>query len=370
MPFADELIGAPAVSALTAALRSVSPGARLPRLSAAGTALAPLALRERSDLIRDALLADLPGDYASFARTVRAAAGAPAFTGWLIWPVTSAVAAKAIDEGGVDAFDDALALLAELTPRLTSEFALRALLGQDLGRALATILLWTRSESADVRRLASEGTRPLLPWAVRVPGILAEPKATLPILDALYRDESEYVRRSVANHLNDISRRDPELVVATASEWMAAPDDNTARVVRHGLRTLVKQGHPGALEVLGFTSAHLDVTGPLLTSGTVVIGETLSFTGSVRNLGQEPARLVIDYVVHHVKANGTLTAKTFKLTTRTVEPGETYELSRAHSFRVLTTRRYHPGRHAVELQVNGVRSGRAEFTLVAVADEG
>jgi 3-methyladenine DNA glycosylase AlkC len=366
MPFADELIGAQTVRALAAALRTVSPGASLTRLDAAETALAPLALRERSDLIRDALLADLPGDYTSFARTVRAAAAeSPSFTGWMIWPVTSAVAAKAIGEGGVDAFDDALALLAELTPRLTSEFALRALLNTDLGRALGAIGPWTRSESADVRRLASEGTRPLLPWAVRVPGILAEPKATLPILDALYRDESEYVRRSVANHLNDISRHDPELVVATAQVWMAAPDDNTARVVRHGLRTLVKQGHPGALELLGFTSANLDVTGPLLTAETVVIGETLSFTGSVRNLGQEPARLVIDYVVHHRKANGTLTGKTFKLTTRTVEPGETYELSREHSFRVLTTRRYHPGQHAVELQVNGVRSGRAEFALVA-----
>ncbi|WP_439658693.1 DNA alkylation repair protein [Lentzea sp. HUAS TT2] len=366
MPFADELIGAPAVRALVTSLRAVTPRARLPRLSAAETALAPLALRERSDLIRDALLADLPGDYASFAQTVRAAAEkAPSFTGWLIWPVTSAVAAKAIDEGGVDAFDDALALLAELTPRLTSEFALRSLLNADLGRALGAIVHWTRSESADVRRLASEGTRPVLPWAIRVPGILADPKATLPILDALYRDESEYVRRSVANHLNDISRSDPDLVVATAGAWLAEPGENTERLVRHALRTLVKQGNPGALALLGFTAAELDVTGPVLGADTVAIGETLSFTGSVRNLGQEPARLVIDYVVHHRKANGTLTGKTFKLTTRTVEPGETYELSREHSFRVITTRRYHPGRHAVELQVNGVRSGRAEFTVVA-----
>ncbi|WP_394617023.1 DNA alkylation repair protein [Lentzea sp. JNUCC 0626] len=368
MPFADELIGVPAVRALVTALRVVSPRARLSRVRQAETSLAPLALRERSDLIRDALLADLPGDYASFARTVRAAAAeAPTFTGWLIWPVTSAVAVKAVEEGGVDAFDDALALLAELTPRLTSEFALRTLLAADLGRALAAIGHWTRSESADVRRLASEGTRPLLPWAVRVPGILAEPEATLPILNALYRDESEYVRRSVANHLNDISRRDPDLVVATAAAWTAAPDANTGGVVRHGLRTLVKQGHPGALELLGFTSADLDVTGPLLSGDTVAVGETLSFTGSVRNLGQEPARLVIDYVVHHRKANGTLTGKTFKLTTRTVAPGETYEFSRAHSFRVLTTRRYHPGQHAVELQINGVRSGRAEFALTADA---
>lgn len=365
MPFADELIGTRTVRALIDSLRAVRPRARLPRLNDAEKALAPLALRERSDLIRDALLDDLPGDYASFAATVRAAADrSPSFTGWLIWPVTSAVATKAISEGGTDAFDDALALLAELTPRLTAEFALRALLNTDLERALGTILGWTRSQDEHVRRLASEGTRPLLPWAIRVPGVLGAPEATLPILDALHRDESEYVRRSVANHLNDISRRHPDEVVATASGWMAAPDANTARLVRHGLRTLVKQGHPGALALLGFTSARLDVVGPLLAADTVTIGETLSFTGSVRNLDAEPARLVIDYVVHHRKANGTLTGKTFKLTTRTVEPGETYELRREHSFRVLTTRRYHPGEHAVELQVNGVRSGRAGFVLV------
>ncbi|WP_406688598.1 DNA alkylation repair protein [Saccharopolyspora sp. ID03-671] len=366
MPFADELIGAQTVRALTAALRAAEPRARLAKLRAAEFVLAPLPLRERSDLLRDALLADLPGDYDSFAATVRAASErATSFTGWLIWPVTSAVAVKSIENGTGEAFDDALALLAELTPRLSSEFALRVLLSHDLERALVTVLGWTASENEHVRRLASEGARPFLPWAVRVPGVLAEPRSTLPILDALYCDQSEYVRRSVANHLNDLSRREPDLAVKTAAAWMeGASSDNTVRLVRHGLRTLVKQGHPGALELLGFTPARLDVTGPLLASNTVTIGQTLTFSASVRNRESEPARLAIDYVVHHRKANGDLTGKTFKLTTRTVGPGETIELTRGHSFRPLTTRRYHPGLHRIELQVNGVRFGRVEFTLL------
>lgn len=370
MPFADELIGAPAVRDLAAALRLTAPKSRV---AAAEAALAPLSLRERSDLLRDALLADLPGDYASFAATIRAAAaGAPSFTGWLIWPVTSAVAVKAVDEGTAAAFDDALALLAELTPRLTAEFALRTLLNHDLDRALAAIEGWARSDSHDVRRLASEGTRPMLPWAVRVPRVLAEPRATLPILNALYRDESEYVRRSVANHLNDLSRREPELAVATASAWLAEPGDDpaaTGKLVRHALRTLVKQGHPEALGLLGFAPTRVEVTGPRLASDTVAIGGSLRFTATVHNPDPDPARLAIDYVVHHRKANGTLTGKTFKLTTRVLAPGESFELSRKHSFRVITTRRYHPGPHALELQVNGVRSGRAEFVLEAGADE-
>lgn len=364
MPFADELIGVPTVRALVKAVRTAAPRAPLTALRAVEPALAPLSLRERSDLLRDALLTDLPGDYPSLAATIRKAAAAPGFTGWLIWPVTSAIAVKAVEQDDPAAFDDALALLAELTPRLTAEFALRILLNHDLDRALAVILGWTGSPDHDVRRLASEGTRPMLPWAVRVPRVLAEPKATLPIVNALYRDESEYVRRSVANHLNDLSRREPDLVVATASEWLAEPGPDTARLVRHALRTLVKQGHPGALGLLGFAPARVDVTGPRLSANTVTVGETLTFTATVHNLEPEPARLAIDYVVHHRKANGTTTAKTFKLTTKLLGPGESHELSREHSFRLITTRRYHPGAHALELQVNGVRSGRADFELV------
>ncbi|WP_243795248.1 DNA alkylation repair protein [Saccharopolyspora gloriosae] len=365
MPFADELIGAHTVRELTSALRVVLPSAPLSAVRAAGSALPPLALRERSDLLRDALLADLPDGYEEFASTVRTARDrAPTFTGWLIWPVTSAVAAKAIEDGGAAAFQDVLALLAELTDRLSSEFALRSLLNHDLGRALGTISGWTASDDEHVRRLASEGTRPYLPWAVRIPAVLADPSSTLPILADLYRDDSEYVRRSVANHLNDLSRVDPGLAVVTAAKWLAAPDANTDRVVRHGLRTLVKRGHPEALRLLGFAPARVDVTGPDLAATTVSIGEVLTFTAAVHNPEPEPARLAIDYLVHHRKADGSQTAKTFKLTTRTLAPGETVELTRAHPFRVLTTRRYHPGPHGIELQVNGVRSGRTDFTLL------
>jgi hypothetical protein len=205
----------------------------------------------------------------------------------------------------------------------------------------------------------------LLPWAKRVPAILAHPRATLPVLDALHRDESEYVRRSVANHLNDLSRQQPDIVVDTAARWLADPDENTARLVRHGLRTLVKNGHPGALELLGFTRAPaVEVVGPTLTARTIPFGGTLGFTATITNTSTAPATLAVDYIVHHMKANGSLRGKTFKLTTMTLAPGEERRLTREHSFRVITTRRYHPGTHAIELQLNGVVSGRTEFTLL------
>jgi len=224
---------------------------------------------------------------------------------------------------------------------------------------------WTAHPDEHVRRLASEGTRPRLPWARRVRAILARPDAVIPVLDALYRDPSDYVRRSVANHLNDISRAEPGLAAATARRWLHEPDAHTEALVRHAMRTLVKAGDPAALGLLGFAPpAHITVTGFAVTAATVRIGGELSFDFSLRNNGAEPIRLAIDYVIHHRKANGALTPKVFKLTTRTLEPGGGTTIARTHSFRPISTRRYYPGEHAIEIQVNGTRHGRREFVLV------
>ncbi|GHH76164.1 DNA alkylation repair protein [Promicromonospora soli] len=366
MPFADELISDSTATALTEAVRAAAPDVVLRALPETVGRLGDLSLRERADLLRDALLADLPGSYEDLALVVRTArAGAAPFGGWLIWPVTSAVAARAVEENTDAAFDDAMALLADLTGRLSAEFAIRTLLRHDLDRAIGAVAAWAGSDDVDVRRLASEGTRPYLPWAVRVPEILARPDVTVPVLDALYRDESDYVRRSVANHLNDLSRDHPELVVATAGRWLADPATTTPGLVRHALRTLIKRGHPGALELLGFGPASLEIDGPVLGAARVPFGGTVRFTAAVRNVSAEQARLSIDYVVHHRKANGSQTAKTFKLTTRTLAPGEQLQISREHSFRPITTRRYYPGPHAVTLQINGVATDRATFELDA-----
>jgi 3-methyladenine DNA glycosylase AlkC len=365
MPFADDLIGTHTALALTSAVQAATPGTALPALRAAPDRLALLSLRQRSDLLRDAILSDLPGTYDDLAAVVRTAWRSPRyFAGWLIWPVTSAVAQRAIEDGSDAAFDDALALLAELTSGLSSEFAIRGLLRHDLDRALTHIAdHWVGSDDVDVRRLASEGTRPYLPWAIRVPAIVADPRSTLPILTALYRDDSEYVRRSVANHLNDISRDRADVAVATAREWLDHPDANTLRLVRHGMRTLIKRGDPAALELMGFRSAMLDVDGPSIDVKTVPIGGSLRFTARITNRDAEPARLSIDYAVHHRKSNGTSSAKTFKLAVRTLDAGETATVGREHSFRPLTTRKYYPGAHAIELLVNGTSAGTAEFDL-------
>lgn len=365
MPTADELLGDHAVKALISTLKTAEPGASLATLRRVRNTLGPLSLRQRTDALKDAILADLPGDYDHLERVVRTALTQDAFTGWLIWPVTEAVTARALESGRDAAFDAGLRLLADLTGRLTAEFAIRPLLEHDLDRALAIILAeWVTSPDEHVRRLASEGTRPFLPWAVRVPAILARPAGTVPIIDALYRDESDYVRRSAANHLNDLSRQQPQLTVDTAARWLASPDANTAGLVRRALRTLVKSGRPDALELLGYSRPDgIRAAAPLLAGRTVALGGEITFTVTIANTADAPARLAVDYVVHHRKANGSQTPKVFKLTTTTLGPGESVTLTRRHSFKEITTRRYHPGEHALQVQVNGVAGERATFEV-------
>ncbi|CAM2980217.1 3-methyladenine DNA glycosylase AlkC [Williamsia muralis] len=366
MPFADELLGASAVEGLTTCLMLA--GYDTARTSATVTEFDGMALKNRSDLVRDALIGDLPEPFTEFVSAVNKLIDQPGCTGWMVWPITEAVALRATAQRTTGAFDIGLALLAELTPRLTSEFALRTMLLADLDRTLAAARAWAESPDHHVRRLASEGTRHYLPWARRIPELLRHPEATLPIVDALYRDPSEYVRRSVANHVNDLSRHHPDLVVSTAARWQSAPDANTGKLVRHALRTLVKKGDPGALALLGFDApTGLDLT-ELIVDPTVDTGDKLTFAVTLAHSGESPVNVVVDYSIGFRKANGAITHKVFKLATKTMRPGEHLSLSKSHSFAPITTRRYHPGRHELAVQVNGRRMGVAEFDLLGAVD--
>ncbi|OZF54852.1 DNA alkylation repair protein [Rhodococcus sp. 14-2470-1b] len=366
MPTADELLGAGVVTDLVRHL-----GGRMPTTLATTREFDGLSLSDRTRVVRDALLEELPAAYAPFEKKIRTALKKSTFTGWMIWPVTEAVAVRATTSGpekeapetaDTATFDSGLALLADLTPRLTSEFAIRTFMDANLDRTLQAAQTWTSHEDEHVRRLATEGTRPFLPWARRVTALTARPDATVPILDALYRDESEYVRRSVANHLNDLSRTAPALVVTTARRWTEAPDDNTPRLVRHALRTLVKKGNPDALALLGFARPDgVTVHGLTVTPKDVVSGGEMTFRFELASTSE--LAVAVDYVLHHVRANGTRSPKVFKLTTRTLAPGSPAVLTRSHSFRPISTRRYYPGEHVLEIQVNGSTLARTVFNL-------
>ncbi|PCG83130.1 DNA alkylation repair protein [Streptomyces sp. WZ.A104] len=360
MPTADELIN-PRTTDLLASVMAAGGAAPATALRGCGALLEDLAFSRRVTAVKEAVLADLPDAYPAFADVVHAALRQPEFTGWMTFPVNAAVTERALAS---DVFEPGLDLLATLTPLLTAEMAVRPFLSADPPRALERAMLWTRHPDPHVRRLASEGTRPRLPWASRLTAFVADPTPALPILDALYRDPSEYVRRSVANHLNDISHDHPGTAVTTAARWLAEPAPTTPALVRHGLRTLVKAGDRDALALLGHDpDVRVRVVGPDVRTPHVQLGEDLVFGYEVTNTGPRTARLVIDYVVHYRKANGSLSPKVFKLTSRDLLPGERRSGVRRHPLRPLSTRRHHPGAHRVQLQINGRPYDSCPFTL-------
>ncbi|KPN18734.1 DNA alkylation repair protein [Arthrobacter sp. Edens01] len=358
----DNLLGPAEVAVLHRCLAAAAPVHGLQKLMESVPALDPLSLRSRTDLLAGVLAGAYPS-YAKASAAYRSALQDPGFEGWIMWPVSESAVTLALADGSSSAFDDVLELLAELTPRLTSEFAIRRLLQADLNRALDTVGRWVVHPDPRVRRLASEGTRPYLPWAIRVPALTERPRATLPILDALRDDPSEDVRRSVANHLNDISRHAPEITVQTAARWQETASPATLRVIRHGLRTLIKKADPNALALLGFTPAEITVEGPESPTTRLSLPGRMTFGCTLENTGSTAARLAVDYVVHYVKANGQTAPKVFKLAVLDLAPGERRTLAAAHEFRQMTTRRHYAGKHSLQLQVNGVRYGGLAFEL-------
>ncbi|MFB2584540.1 hypothetical protein [Herbiconiux liukaitaii] len=359
----DDLISPAVVAQLRAAVQTVAPTVELPALAAAQNAVPGSRLRDRVDIVRDALLADLPEGFDAGERIVLAVLDEPGFAGWMIWPVTEFVASRALDSGSEADFDAGMALLARLTTGLTAEFAIRDLLIARPERGLAIMRDWATHDDEHVRRLASEGSRAYLPWAKRVPWLVAHPRATRGILDTTSRDPAEYVRRSAANHLNDLSRIDPAVVLETAAGWAAEPTAHTPWVLRHGLRTLVKRGDQAALALLGFEGDGLHVARPVLSSDIVPWGGTVELTAEVVNTGETDATVAVDYSIGFQRADGSVRPKTFKLGTRRLPAGASTTVTKTHSFRAITTRTYYPGPHSVTVQANGTLSPEAHFTL-------
>lgn len=279
--------------------------------------------------------------------------------GWGMMPLGMVVAAS-----GLDDFEASFVLLKEMTKRATAEFDVRPFLARDQDQALAIMAPWVKDESAHVRRLVSEGTRPRLPWGMRLHALVADPAPTLPLLEALKDDPEDYVRRSVANHLNDIAKDHPELVADIAKRWLKGADRNREKLVRHACRSLIKQGHTETLEAFGLNPPEIRVEGPQVLTSEVAYGDAVGFNIELVSTSSKTQDLVIDYLIHFRKANGTLAPKVFKWTKLTLAPGERLALSRSHAIRPITTRVYYGGKQAVSLRINGQDFGFSEFELV------
>ena len=265
---------------------------------------------------------------------------------------------------GLDDWETSIPAFEYFTQFMSAEFAIRPFLIRYFDQTMAQMLNWARHPHADVRRLSTEGSRPRLPWGLSVPALKADPSPILPILETLKDDESETVRRSVANNLNDISKDHPELVVDTLRRWQT--DTGTMRALtQHALRTLIKQGHPGALSLLGHSDkVAVAVQNLAVEPAHIPMDGKVTFSFEIVSLADEPQDLIIDYVVYLKRANGKQTPKVFKLSKRTIQPRESIHLTRTQSFQPITTRRYYPGEHAIEPQINGTGYGRVVFELV------
>jgi 3-methyladenine DNA glycosylase AlkC len=263
---------------------------------------------------------------------------------------------------GMDRPEESLKVLKELTKRFTAEFAIRPFLRAHPAVTAALFDTWVHDPSAHVRRLVSEGSRPRLPWSFRLQVFADKPERTAAWLQALVDDPSLYVRRSVANHLGDIGKDQPDLAVALARRWMQKATPGRNWVVTHGLRYLLKKGHAGALEVLGYRAPSVEVSLEV-DSQEIRIGESIKLGCHIISSSDRTQSLLIDYVVWHVRANGQRTASVFRWCKKQLHAGKTVSLSKSHSFRRVTTRRYYGGRHRIELQVNGRVFGGVEFEL-------
>ncbi|HEY0636829.1 MAG TPA: DNA alkylation repair protein [Pseudonocardiaceae bacterium] len=324
-------------------------------------------LKDRVLVLTEGLRDRLPADYPQALRILVAILGDELAEGegmfnvsWFLMPV-----ARFVEEYGLDHPELSIDALIEITRRHTAEYAIRPFIERHHDLTMKRLAECALDPSHNVRRMASEGTRPRLPWARTLTIFVADPRPVLDILEPLRSDPSEYVRKSVANNLNDISKDHPGVALETARRWTAeSPTPETAWIVRHALRTLVKKGHPEALAVLGATGGeHIRV--PRLSVGprTVVLGETVVIRLDVENSDSRPHRVAIDYVVHHVRRNGRSIPKVFKLTTLALAPGERRSLVKSHPIREVTTRRYYPGDHVIDIQVNGLVLASDRFEL-------
>lgn len=265
---------------------------------------------------------------------------------------------------GLAHFDAAMAAQHALTQRFTAEFCMRPYLLHHQGATLARLRDWAQDSNAHVRRLVSEGTRPRLPWAPRLPAFQNNPQLSLPLLDALKDDPSSYVRRSVANHLGDIAKDHPDLAVGTARAWLQGAPAPREALVRHGLRFLIKRGDAGALDALGVGHAvALDVRAARVVPERARIGDKVRIEVELHNPTPQAQRVLADLKVHYVKAHGGAAPKVFKLQTLDIPAGATVAVGKTLSLQQMTTRTHYPGAHQVELVLNGRPQPLGQFQL-------
>ena len=326
-------------------------------------------LMARMEWMADCLEKQLASDFPTLANQLEAAMAAPLDTsltdddfGHFIHALPGILAVR----HGIEAHRDrALDLLYEATKRFSMEFYIRGFLNRWPDETLARLADWSLDDNYHVRRLVSEGTRPKLPWAK---AISLDFEQALPLLERLHSDATRYVTRSVANHLNDIAKTEPDRVVEVLASWACAGQQDAkelAWMTRHALRTLVKQGHGGALELLGYRH-DIAVKAKMNIAPQVRIGDTLLIACELE--ADQNLPVMVDYRLRFARPGGKAAEKVFKLKVTELSERKPSKLQKNHRLKAdATTFKWHPGAHEIVLQVNGMDVDRVAFEVLPSA---
>lgn len=266
---------------------------------------------------------------------------------------------------GLDNFKTSVKAFEKMTQFTSCEFAVRPFIIKYPKQMIAQMLGWSKHKSEHVRRLASEGCRPMLPWAMALPALKKDPISIVPILENLKNDASEYVRRSVANNLNDIAKNQPQTVINIAKKWIGKTKE-TDKLVKHACRTLLKQGNQEIMQLFGFGSVkNIEIKDFSFKESKINIGDSLTFSFQLKNNNKKDSLLRLEYAIYYQKANKTLSKKVFKISEKRYAKNSILTITKKQSFKVITTRKFHLGLHQVAVIVNGVEFNKFDFWLVS-----
>jgi len=253
--------------------------------------------------------------------------------------------------------------MVEQTQRFSAEYAIRPFVERYPKEIFKRLNKLAGHKSPHVRRMCSEGVRTRLPWGIKLKALIEDPAPIWQILEQLRDDPELYVQKSVANNINDIAKDHPEDVVKTLKSWKKGATPQREWIIKHALRTLIKDGHPKALELVGYGAPDKIKATLSVSPKTTSIGSSVALEVELKSSAKKPQELMVDYAVHYVRKNGSGSPKVFKWKSVSLAAGESVSLSKKHSMKATTIRALYPGEHVVEVQVNGKRLARTSFKL-------
>ncbi len=266
-----------------------------------------------------------------------------------------------VERYGLDDFQTSIKALEYFTQFSSSEFAVRPFIIKDTIKMMEQMQKWSKSPNHHVRRLASEGCRPRLPWATRLTQFIDNPSPIWIIIETLKQDKSLYVRKSVANNLNDIAKDHPSEVLDFAKKNYGE-NIHTDWIIKHGLRTLLKASNDQALNIIGYQSSNNLAIKDFTWSKKTTLGNNILFSFTLTS--NEPlGHLRLEYEIEFVRLHRKTSKKIFKIGEGKIS-ADAKSYQKQHSFKPISTRKYYSGQHRLSILVNGKKIATGAFELV------